>query len=165
MKQVTDRTKGSLTVCKNEQHFKQLLFEHSVPPASQKGHTPTATLIPMGFPELRNLDSPVLCACHNQYKTTLYLCPRCNSNFCDIPVDCAVCGLTLVSSAHLARSYHHLSPVPVFERKEGEKARCTACASEPKNKIIGVCPKCGNSFCFRCDAFIHDVLRNCPGCG
>lgn len=27
---------------------------------------------------------------------------------------CHVCGLTLVSSPHLARSYHHLFPVPAF---------------------------------------------------
>ena len=32
----------------------------------------------------------------------------------ELPSQCTVCKLTLVSSAHLARSYHHLFPVPPF---------------------------------------------------
>ena len=49
------------------------------------------------------------------------MCPRCSAVVCDIPADCPVCGLTLVSSPHLARSYHHLFPVQPF----GEKSRVT----------------------------------------
>ncbi len=33
----------------------------------------------------------------------------------DIPSTCHICRLTLVSSPHLARSYHHLFPVKPFE--------------------------------------------------
>ena len=32
----------------------------------------------------------------------------------ELPASCHVCGLTLVSSPHLARSYHHLFPVQPF---------------------------------------------------
>ena len=32
----------------------------------------------------------------------------------ELPGGCHVCGLTLVSSPHLARSYHHLFPVRPF---------------------------------------------------
>ena len=32
----------------------------------------------------------------------------------ELPSQCNVCKLTLVSSPHLARSYHHLFPVPPF---------------------------------------------------
>ena len=32
-----------------------------------------------------------------------------------------MCGLTLVSSPHLARSYHHLFPVPPFEEVSAEE--------------------------------------------
>ena len=32
----------------------------------------------------------------------------------ELPCSCHICGLTLVSSPHLARSYHHLFPVRAF---------------------------------------------------
>lgn len=32
----------------------------------------------------------------------------------ELPSECHVCALTLISSPHLARSYHHLFPVPAF---------------------------------------------------
>jgi transcription initiation factor TFIIH subunit 2 len=46
----------------------------------------------------------------------------------DLPCSCHVCGLTLVSSPHLARSYHHLFPVKAFSevlpaQLEGMQAR------------------------------------------
>lgn len=46
----------------------------------------------------------------------------------ELPCECHVCGLTLVSSPHLARSYHHLFPVKGFgevatEELEGVQVR------------------------------------------
>jgi transcription initiation factor TFIIH subunit 2 len=32
----------------------------------------------------------------------------------ELPSECHVCSLTLISSPHLARSYHHLFPVPTY---------------------------------------------------
>lgn len=40
---------------------------------------------------------------------------RCKALVVDIPSTCHICKLTLVSSPHLARSYHHLFPVNPFE--------------------------------------------------
>ncbi|CAI7908236.1 unnamed protein product [Closterium sp. NIES-53] len=40
--------------------------------------------------------------------------PTPSSRVCALPAECPVCALTLVSSPHLARSYHHLFPVPPF---------------------------------------------------
>ena len=39
---------------------------------------------------------------------------KCQAKYCELPVECKCCGLTLVSAPHLARSYHHLFPLPVF---------------------------------------------------
>ena len=39
---------------------------------------------------------------------------QCNAKYCELPVECKSCGLTLVSAPHLARSYHHLFPLPPF---------------------------------------------------
>lgn len=44
-----------------------------------------------------------------------------------------------------------------------------AIASTDGRKILSdtgryECNKCKNQFCLDCDLFVHDVLRNCPGC-
>ncbi|CAM9532216.1 unnamed protein product [Choristocarpus tenellus] len=44
-----------------------------------------------------------------------YNCPRCKTKTSELPSECIICNLPLVSSPHLARSYHHLFPVPHFE--------------------------------------------------
>ena len=38
----------------------------------------------------------------------------CTARVGELPSQCHVCGLSLVSSPHLARSYHHLFPVKPF---------------------------------------------------
>lgn len=79
-------------------------------PAST-GPTNTSDLMLMGFPALVQSPYPGLCSCHSKLKNTGYTCPRCRSRICDVPTECRVCGLTVVSSPHLARSYRHLFPV------------------------------------------------------
>ena len=51
---------------------------------------------------------------HKQWTTAGFTCPRCGSKVCDLPTECPVCSLTLISSPHLARTYHHLFPLDVF---------------------------------------------------
>jgi len=70
----------------------------------------------MGFPtHLPDTSPPSLCVCHAEIKTEGFLCPRCLAKLCDVPTDCDICGLMIVSSPHLARSYHHLFPVKTFD--------------------------------------------------
>ncbi|KAJ9478520.1 putative General transcription and DNA repair factor IIH subunit SSL1 (putative) [Pseudozyma hubeiensis] len=70
-------------------------------------------LLQMAFPlRLPAHAAPTLCACHSRSRGSGYLCPRCGVKVCDVPTDCPVCGITIVMSTHLARSYHHLFPVP-----------------------------------------------------
>ena len=121
----------------NEGHFKDLLFELVPPPAqranlrlpsaagtpsaSQQGSqphssNPPADLMMMGFPtRLPDGSPPSLCVCHSELKSQGFICPRCLSKVCDVPTDCDICGLMVVSSPHLARSYHHLFPVKPYE--------------------------------------------------
>lgn len=44
-----------------------------------------------------------------------YFCPQCNSKYCELPVECKTCGITLVTSAHLVRPLHHLIPINIFK--------------------------------------------------
>ncbi|ORX51676.1 TFIIH basal transcription factor complex, subunit SSL1 [Hesseltinella vesiculosa] len=167
-KVISHATKGSYGVILNEAHFKDLLFE-AVPPPPVAPNKSTASLVTMGFPKRLMEHHTSLCVCHAKLTSGGYICPRCKSKVCELPSDCDICGLTLVSSPHLARSYHHLFPVDNFDeiRQPGHTTHCYSClAYFDKNDLAGqfTCPKCKKEFCADCDLFIHEVLHNCPGC-
>jgi len=88
----------------------------------------------MGFPQLQKDIEASLCVCHNQPKYVGYYCPQCRSKLCELQV-CPVCGLTLVSSPHLARTYHHLFPVPVFKTIENTAPKSNENIQKPNMKI------------------------------
>ncbi|KAG2173579.1 hypothetical protein INT43_004997 [Umbelopsis isabellina] len=167
----------SYGVVLNEAHFKDLLFEAIPPPAVTQTRN-TSNLVMMGFPTKSNDLHPSFCVCHSKLTVGGYICPRCSSKICELPTDCDVCGLTLVSSPHLARSYHHLFPVDNFLEVPWSGAKsinCFACqtafdsspmagAGLESNSGRYSCPRCFNHFCVDCDIFVHEVLHNCPGC-
>jgi len=130
-RELCDKTGGQFGVAMNEGHFKDLLFELIPPPAQHSASSLTSRLASgapanapgsaggdlmlMGFPTRLPETSPQsLCVCHSEMKSQGFLCPRCSAKVCDIPTDCDVCGLMIVSSPHLARSYHHLFPVKPY---------------------------------------------------
>ena len=112
----------------DEDHLRELLWE-SIPPPAQtvssvtlgvrnalaaggrnagaggKRPPPAGDLMVMGFPVRLPRGGEALCACHGLLKKGGFLCPRCGSKLCDVPTDCEVCGLMVVSSPHLARRY------------------------------------------------------------
>lgn len=98
-----------------QSHFKELLLEHAPPPPAIAEYA-AANLIKMGFPQ-RGAEGVIsICSCHKEIKVGGgYTCPRCKARVCELPAECKICGLTLVSSPHLARSYHHLFPVTPFD--------------------------------------------------
>lgn len=158
-------TRGKYDVILDEMHLKELVLQHLNPPPAS-GQT-ESSLIRMGFPEAttENEGLPSMCVCHINsninFSRAGYFCPQCNSKYCELPVECHTCGLTLASAAHLARSYHHLFPVAMFQ--EDTKANtCYGCRFEVKAGAR--CVTCKSYFCVDCDVFIHDTLHVCPGC-
>jgi len=164
-RKLADETSGTYSVACNEEHFQELLLLHTPPPPTQSKIE--ASLVNMGFPNRRTDNYPSLCVCHKVLKQGGYYCPKCFSKYCDLPTGCQICGLTLIASPHLARSYHHLFPIPVFKDNPPSNSRlsCSACLLilEPL-AVSFVCPKCKHIFCLDCDIFIHESLHNCPGC-
>jgi len=186
------RTGGKFGVALNDGHFKDILFE-SIPPPAQRATAssktgalanPPADLMMMGFPTRLPDPSPLsLCVCHSKLTSGGFLCPRCLAKLCDVPTDCDICGLMLVSSPHLARSYHHLFPVKPYvtitdDEYAGGKV-CSGCANAFKTvqtRASGTltegvsplgryrCPTCQKDFCVDCDVFVHEVLHVCPSC-
>ena len=101
-------------VALNESHYRDLLMRATTPPATSASSADAASkpsLLMMGFPSRITDPVATLCACHSKPNDGGYLCPRCSSKVCTLPTTCPVCGLTLILSTHLARSYHHLFPL------------------------------------------------------
>lgn len=183
---------GLFHVITDSTHFQELLQIHSRPlPALEKSES---SLVRMGFPKYRmyttaNTNVPSagntiaqhekasMCMCHleqrggtNGFSIGGYFCPTCESKYCELPTECSVCHLTLVSAPHLARSYHFLFPIEQFTElnlEENSETKCFGCQhifDYQKHKTVYECPRCHQLFCFECDLFIHGTIFTCPGC-
>ncbi len=130
-KKIAEATNGTHHVILNESHYNDLVHEKVYPPLLDEV-TDISSLIRMGFPtKLIFQDISTLCSwcvydpcdklsshlsfSHMQTVQMAYKCPNCSSIVCSLPSDCSVCGLSLISSPLLARSYHHLFPVKSYD--------------------------------------------------
>lgn len=177
-KHICQETGGSYSVALDESHLKELLLEHAPPPPAIAEYA-VANLIKMGFPQRAAEGVVSICVCHKEAKVGAgYTCPRCKARVCELPTECRICGLTLVSSPHLARSYHHLFPITPFDEVSFSRLTisgkrlpetCFGCMQNLRNpgsasSFCVTCPKCKKYFCLDCDIYIHESLHNCPGC-
>jgi transcription initiation factor TFIIH subunit 2 len=195
-KRTNNGDEGYYHVALDEQHFRELIMAVTTPPVTRSKKQSQSSLLMMGFPS-RTLGNTTgrskgltLCACHSELSRGGYNCSRCGSKVCSLPAECPACGLTLILSTHLARSYHHLFPlknwveVSWLEAARSKSESCYACQSrfaqvprgdggldELDRGIKGMsesgryaCTVCGNHFCIDCDVFAHEVVHNCPGC-
>lgn len=180
LRHLCQETGGSYSVALDESHFKELLLEHAPPPPAI-ADSAMPNLIKMGFPQRAGESSIAICSCHKEAKVGGgYTCPRCKARVCELPTECRICGLTLISSPHLARSYHHLFPIIPFDEVSDKLFHdprhqlpkvCFGCQENFTNPGTGnspgirvSCPKCKQHFCLDCDIYIHESLHNCPGC-
>uniref|UniRef100_H2SPU5 General transcription factor IIH subunit n=1 Tax=Takifugu rubripes TaxID=31033 RepID=H2SPU5_TAKRU len=175
---LTRETGGSYHVILDESHFKELLMLHVKPPPASSSSE--CSLIRMGFPQhtvasLTDQDAkPSFSMAHLDSSSGPdlslggYFCPQCHAKYTELPVECKVCGLTLVLAPHLARSFHHLFPLQVFTESPADDLQtersCQACHGELKDKSVFSCPSCLSVFCVDCHLFIHDSLHCCPCC-
>lgn len=141
-----------------QSHFKELILEHAPPPPAIAEYA-TANLIKMGFPQRSAEGSVAICTCHEEAKTGGgYTCPRCKVRVCELPTECRVCGLTLISSPHLARSYHHLFPIVMFDevtpsQKDSSRSfpnTCFGCQQSllSQGKFLHTFPTCSILSCW-----------------
>ncbi|KAI8470897.1 MAG: Ssl1-like-domain-containing protein [Monoraphidium minutum] len=124
LRRAAEETGGSCGVALSEAHLAELLLGHAAPPPAPPG-TASAELVRMGFPQ-RSAEDPASSVFVGEAPELLpggYTCPRCKARTAELPCRCHVCALTLISSPHLARSYHHLFPV------QGELQELSAAAS------------------------------------
>lgn len=197
-KAIATSTRGEFQVAMDSSHLTEILLGFSLPPPEENdsrlpnGQTTAVegSYLYMGFPKrvlserylfgfASSLDSDsdgkrqnALSGYSNIKMMRLgYLCPRCGCRVSDIPSSCNVCGLLLNSSAHIARTHHHLVPVPNFEEvavsvetASSTPVHCSGCLSAlSDDEFRTKCPTCSRIYCADCDIFIHDQLRICPG--
>lgn len=168
----------------HETHFRELMMAITTPPATTDQAQSSSSLLMMGFPSRTVTDEATFCACHHRPSREGYLCSRCSTKVCGLPSECPGCGLTLILSTHLARSYHHLFPlvnwVDVAWADAYRSKECFACLrlfpevpskehrTDKQGKETGSgryeCTFCHKHFCIECDLFSHEVVHNCPGC-
>jgi transcription initiation factor TFIIH subunit 2 len=130
----------------------------------------------------------LICACHGRPVAAAHSCPRCSALVCELPCECPICALALASAPHLARSYHHLFPLPRFAdvtdnavaaataaattgdagvAAAGASVVCDGCAralAPARGDLLSQCPVCQSRYCGDCDELVHTALHNCPGC-
>ena len=179
LRRLADRTAGSYRVATSEAHVLELLNAQATAPPTKEADATPASLVRMGFPQLAAAagDSRSFAGAEGELAGAAYACPRCGSRSKELPCECHVCGLNLISAAHLARSYHHLFPPPTFVEVPAADNRVPACygcgvglpgagggGGEAEQSILLECPECTERFCFACDLFIHEELHTCPGC-
>lgn len=172
---IAAETNASYRVAQSEAHLGELVLAACEPPAME-GTSFHAKLVRMGFPskdpEGANAATFVGDSC--LVKGGAYTCPACGAKNETIPCECHVCKLTLVSAAHLARSYHHLFPIESFREvevgtsEEDGYQQCGFC-ERVMDAAAGVqymyrCEQCNSLCCAQCDEFIHESLHVCPGC-
>ncbi|KAG5973463.1 hypothetical protein E4U55_000530 [Claviceps digitariae] len=122
-------------IAMDEVHFRDLFMARTTPPVTRTKEQSTASLLMMGFPSRTLAPSGTisLCACHSKPIREGYACTRCSARVCRLPAECPSCGLTLILSTHLARSYHHLFPlrnwVEVSWRDARRSVACFSCLS------------------------------------
>ena len=167
-------TQGKYHVMLDEAHLQEILRIHCSPPPATPSMKPS--LVKMGFPPHATDSTASLCQCHVDEKTkcafTLhgFSCPTCASRYCEVPVECKVCTLTLVCAPHLARSHHHLFPLDSFTEVPlddviSDNLKCSGCDETIADTSYAYqCIECKRYFCYTCDIYIHDMLHHCPGC-
>lgn len=168
------QTNGSYEVALGDAHLEELVLAHAIPPPAPPGSS-KATLVRMGFPARAPL-APGTSAFVGHgcvLQPGSYTCPQCKARVEELPAQCHICQLTLVSAPHLARSYHHLFPIKIFVEASINKdavESCFGCFTEMNtSQLTDIspayrCPDCSEIFCGDCDVFIHEHLHSCPGC-
>ncbi|RAO67117.1 uncharacterized protein BHQ10_003129 [Talaromyces amestolkiae] len=90
-------------VALNEQHFRELMMEVTIPPAAYSYRKSSSALLMMGFPSRTVESFPSLCACHSKPSCGGYLCSRCgNKPVLTITFSLSSTGLRYPGNEHYA---------------------------------------------------------------
>jgi len=182
---LASRTGGEHYVPLHERHLTEILQSLcGISFSSSRGNplpqVPTSRqpLIALGFPIITGLAgedaSLTLCACHGKLTKSGISCPRCHARLCELPCTCAVCGLSLVPSAHVARTLYQMrrrdncSLFVGLEESDPAPLSCDLCGTYLSGSVKGMewqkCMHCDLRACGVCGRYVKERLAMCPGC-
>ncbi|CAM9369573.1 unnamed protein product [Scytosiphon promiscuus] len=178
LRRLSEETGGDYSIAGDENHYRDSLMAQCTPPPTQPGREGTmfADLVRMGFPAETQDVFPSLVYSGNRQELSVsgYSCPRCKTKTSELPSECVICALPLVSSPHLARSYHHLFPVPQFDEVSAMAAAASAASSAAENgsgngsvagEAAAAGPGTSSSSCAGCLRDLSELPRyRCPEC-
>ena len=189
LRRLADETGGTYHVALDSNHLKDLIISQKEPPPLVEKNclSKEAHRFMVGFPKKIHLSTWDLDLTDITRPTTFrggYECPQCKTH-CngELPLRCHICGLNLLSSPYLARSYHHLLPNIEFEEVSRETLKekqpssnsstgqiqplsCFCCNEmlNPDRDLIFQCKSCGAIYSDKCVDFVRETLFNCGSC-
>ncbi|EOD08413.1 hypothetical protein EMIHUDRAFT_68255 [Emiliania huxleyi CCMP1516] len=176
-RRIARETGGEYGVALSQPHLRELLLR-LLPPRPDK-LAPTNSLVKVGFPSrVPPGGAPALTYSAGSSKPEVradggFACPQCGVLHAELPTECPVCALKLLSATDLSKTYHHLFPLPLFKQQLGPPAAlCFGCGealpAAARNAAPAThgftCGACGAAFCEHCDALLHESLHACPSC-
>mmetsp|Transcript_14705 Transcript_14705/g.16826 ORF Transcript_14705/g.16826 Transcript_14705/m.16826 type:complete len:465 (-) Transcript_14705:412-1806(-) len=165
-RKLAEETGGIMGVCLDKAHFRDWLLggQCTPPPKDMKrGIANGCEMVHMGFPTRTSEDVPTLVHATRDTKLltrTAYVCPQCEAKQSQLPTDCPVCGLKLVLAPHLARSFHHLFPVPAFNELDMSVNLTSSEDQQPFSNSLVTNSKDCDLCCFSCLKKIGKNKRN-----
>ncbi|KAK0415241.1 hypothetical protein QR680_011845 [Steinernema hermaphroditum] len=166
-KRLCAMTGGRHDVILDQGHFDMIMTDHVHPPKVNKELD--GNLVRMGFPPHEVIRTAMFCACHKGEMADIragergYRCPQCRARYCQIPTECKVCKLVLVSAPQLARASQHFRPLRAFAEIDTPEGKCFTCSRDLDARSFS-CKRCSTIVCVDCDILLHESMGICPGC-
>ena len=165
---LAERTGGEYSVPADETHFRKLVMDHAKPPGvdAEQPRAAKPGFVKMGFPQ-KSASAYVIA--NNTAQGDCFVCPQCGAATPGLPAMCAICSMTLLSAAHVARSFYSLRPpLQMKPLPTPEATHCVGCSEVLNDKTTGTgsfqCEKCDSPLCEPCSNYVVQKLHLCPGC-
>ena len=182
-RKVASDTGGDFAVPTSAAHLRDLLLQ-LVPPrplsaAPNAAAAPSNSLVRVGFPKREKTNAPTLGFTPGGGVTPTmvlapYRCPQCSAAHTELPTECPVCALKLMSSVELTKTYHHLFPIANFTESVEAQPADPASADPPdlRQSRIDCCFGCAEpliaaapSRAAAIGAAAATIGVACPACG
>ena len=187
LQHVADTTGGTYVVPRDETAFRRAFLRSAAAPVVPEHAGQAPGFVTMAFPTPAPEGVYAQAAPGGAAALTgaCYECPVCATPTPSLPSLCGTCGITLLSSAHVARSYYSLHPLPPFVQLTRDQlssaVSCDGCNTSlsdsvgaytsptlPTDEASGAlafrCPSCSCALCPVCHDYAFDKLHRCPCC-
>ncbi len=127
LRTLTAQTGGTISTTLSKAHLQRLLATFTTPPIKSRS-SGGCRMVTHAFPTLETSDVPTLVSSSSGSALALtgYKCPRCLALCSTIPGPCNTCGVRMVSSLDLSRSFRSIQPLAPFDECVGS-GTCKGC--------------------------------------